>query len=90
MQATPTPTPTKKRPGRPPTRPVGERTPLERWIDGSGLTREEVRARLGWPSSTFYDVLGGRITPSLSHAVQVEDLTGGAVPPRALLLPDDK
>lgn len=85
MQAQTTAT-TKRGPGRPATRAAEDQSPFERWIAASGKTKEEVREALGWSRTTFYGALAGRHTPSLEHAVQVEDLTGGAVPARALLL----
>ncbi len=70
---------TRKGPGRPPTRALEDQSPFERWITASGRTKEEISAEMGWSLRSLYRVLSGTITPSLAHAVQVENFTGGAV-----------
>ncbi len=81
MQATPSAA--KPRRGRPTARPQEDRSLFERWIDTSGMSRDEVAAKLNLGRSTLFALLKGDHYPSLETAVAIEELTGGAVPPRA-------
>ncbi len=83
MQAQPITTEAKPRKGRPPVRDEDDRGAFERWIEASGMTRQEVAAKLGIGKSTLFSHLRGDRLPSLEVAVLIEEFTGGAVPPKS-------
>jgi transcriptional regulator with XRE-family HTH domain len=61
-------------------RPRKRETVLSRWIDEAGKTREEVAQRL-FIARTYLDrICRGERRPGLELAIEIEQLTGGAVP----------
>ncbi len=61
-------------------RPRKRETQLSRWIDASGMTRDEVADKLGIVR-TYLDVLcRGEGRPGLELAFEIERLTRGALP----------
>lgn len=68
--------PAKRSPGRP---RKGENK-LSKWIDASGLTRDEVAGELG-VNRTYLDMLcRGARRPGLRLALEIERITSGALP----------
>jgi transcriptional regulator with XRE-family HTH domain len=66
---------------RSPGRPRKQETNLSRWIDASGMTREEAAEKLGI-NRTHLDILcRGESRPGLALALAIETLTKGAIPP---------
>jgi hypothetical protein len=64
------------RPGRPRKR----ETPLSRWIDQSGKTRDEIAERLVITRIHLDRLCRADRRPSLELAIEIEKLTDGAVP----------
>ena len=67
---------TKSRRGR----PVLKRSKLGVWVDERGWTRQQLADELGIELSTAVRLCSGGRRPSLELALQIEALTGGAVP----------
>jgi DNA-binding XRE family transcriptional regulator len=66
-------------PKRSPGRPRKEETKLSRWIDASGMTRDEAAEKLAI-NRTHLDMLcRGSRRPGLTLAVAIERLTNGAI-----------
>jgi transcriptional regulator with XRE-family HTH domain len=57
-------------------------TPLAKWIDGSGRTREQVAKALGVTKASLDRYCRGERTPMLGAALAIEKVTGGAIPAR--------
>lgn len=65
---------------RSPGRPRKKETKLSRWIDASGMTRDEAAEKLAI-NRTHLDMLcRGSRRPGLTLAVEIEKLTKGAIP----------
>ncbi len=60
-------------------------TPLSKWIDGSGRTREQVAEALGVTKASLDRYCRGERTPTLGAALAIEKVTGGAIPARSWL-----
>lgn len=60
-------------------RPRKRETKLSRWIDASGMTRDEVAARLGVARQHVDRLCRAENRPSLTLAAEIEKLTRGAV-----------
>lgn len=65
---------------RPAGRPRKRETPFSRWIDGSGMSRDEVASELGINRTHLDKVCRGARRPGLALALGIEKLTGGAIP----------
>ena len=63
-------------------RPVEKRGQLGVWIDEHGWTRQQLADELGITLVSAARLCSGARRPSLELAVQIEDLTAGAVPVR--------
>lgn len=63
-----------------PGRPRKRETPLSRWIDQAGKTREEIAERLVITRTYLDRLCRAERRPSLPLAVEIEKLTDGAVP----------
>jgi hypothetical protein len=61
-------------------RPRKRETPLSRWIDEAGKSRDEVAARLVIGRTYLDSLCRAERRPSLELAVEIEKLTNGAVP----------
>jgi transcriptional regulator with XRE-family HTH domain len=60
-------------------RPRKRETKLSRWIDASGMTRDDVAVKLG-VSRTYLDKLcRGQHRPGLAMAFRIEKLTRGEI-----------
>jgi hypothetical protein len=65
---------------RSPGRPRKKETNLSRWIDASGMTRDEAAEKLA-VNRTHLDILcRGDGRPGLALALAIEKLTDGAIP----------
>lgn len=65
---------------RPRGRPRATETKLSRWIDAEKLTRDDVADRLGIGRTYLDKLCRAKSRPSLELALDIEKLTGGAVP----------
>jgi transcriptional regulator with XRE-family HTH domain len=63
-------------------RPVEKRSKLGVWVDERGWTRRQLAEKLGIELSSAARLCSGARRPSLETAIQIEDLTDGAVPVR--------
>lgn len=63
--------------GRKPTKAKG---PFAAWIKSTGKTLADVAKLLGWSHQSVTNVRAGRINPSLKRAVELEQISNGAVP----------
>ena len=66
-------------------RPVEKRSKLGEWVDANGWTRHQVAEALGIAFGTATRLCSGARRPSLEMAIQIEDLTNGAVSVRSWL-----
>lgn len=66
-------------------RPVERRSKLGEWVDAHGWTRQQVAEALGIAFGTATRFCSGARRPSLEMAIQIEDLTDGAVSVRSWL-----
>ena len=66
-------------------RPVEKRNKLGEWVDAHGWTRQQLAEALGIAFGTATRLCSGARRPSLEMAVQIEDLTEGAVSVRSWL-----
>lgn len=64
---------------RSPGRPRKRETKFSRWIDASGMTRDDVAAALGINRTHLDKVCRGARRPGLRLALGIEKLTGGAI-----------
>jgi DNA-binding XRE family transcriptional regulator len=62
--------------------PVEKRNKLAVWIEEHGWTRQQLANELGILRSSVDRLCTGMRRPSLETAIQIEDLTKGAVPAR--------
>jgi transcriptional regulator with XRE-family HTH domain len=60
-------------------RPVEKRSKLGVWVDEHGWTRQQLADELGIAFGTATRLCSGARRPSLETAIQIEDLTDGAV-----------
>jgi len=60
-------------------RPRKRETSLSRWIDASGMTRDELAAELGIARTHLDKLCRAATRPSLLLAAEIEKLTRGAV-----------
>ncbi|GMV16639.1 MAG: hypothetical protein AMXMBFR56_48630 [Polyangiaceae bacterium] len=65
---------------RAPGRPRKRETKFSRWIDSSGMTRDEVAAALDINRTHLDKVCRGARRPGLALALGIEKLTQGAIP----------
>ena len=63
-------------------RPVLKRSKLGVWVDEHGWSRQQLADELGIAFGTATRLCSGARRPSLETAIQIEDLTKGAVPVR--------
>ena len=63
-------------------RPVVKRSKLGVWVDEHGWTRQQLADELGITLSGAARLCSGERRPSLETAIQIEDLTEGAIPVR--------
>lgn len=61
-------------------RPRKTESKLSQWIDGQGVTRDVVAAGLAIRRTYLDKLCRGESRPSLELAVEIEELTRGAVP----------
>ncbi len=61
-------------------RPRKRETKFSRWIDASGMNRDEVAAALGINRTHLDKVCRGARRPGLGLALGIEKLTRGAIP----------
>jgi transcriptional regulator with XRE-family HTH domain len=61
-------------------RPRKKESPLSRWVDASGLTRDEVAIRFDITRPHLDRLCRGDRRPSLALALKIERITDGAVP----------
>jgi DNA-binding XRE family transcriptional regulator len=61
-------------------RPRKRETQLSKWIDSSGMTREEVAEKLGIARQHLDRLCRAENRPSLTLAADIEKMTRGAVP----------
>jgi DNA-binding XRE family transcriptional regulator len=66
-------------------RPVERRNKLGEWVDAHGWTRHQLAEALGIAFGTATRLCSGARRPSLEMAIQIEDLTDGAVSVRSWL-----
>ena len=66
-------------------RPVEKRSKLGDWVDAHGWTRQQLAEALGIAFGTATRLCSGARRPSLETAIQIEDLTDGAVSVRSWL-----
>jgi transcriptional regulator with XRE-family HTH domain len=58
-------------------------TPLSKWIDASGRTREQVAKSLGITKASLDRYCRGERTPTLGAALAIEKVTRGAITARS-------
>ena len=66
-------------------RPVEKRSRLGEWVDAHGWTRQQLADALGIALGSATRLCSGARRPSLEMAIQIEDLTDGAVSVRSWL-----
>ena len=66
-------------------RPVEKRNKLGEWVDANGWTRQQLAESLGIALGSATRLCSGARRPSLEMAIQIEDLTEGAVSVRSWL-----
>jgi transcriptional regulator with XRE-family HTH domain len=60
-------------------RPRKRETKLSRWIDASGMSRDDVAHELGVGRTYLDKLCRGQHLPGLEVAFRIEQLTGGAI-----------
>lgn len=65
---------------RPRGRPRKQETKLSRWIDASGMSRDEVALKLGVARTYLDKLCRGQHRAGLDVALRLEKLTRGAIP----------
>ena len=61
-------------------RPRKRETRFSRWIDASGMTRDDVAEELGIARTHVDKLCRAATRPSLTLAANIEKLTGGSIP----------
>jgi DNA-binding XRE family transcriptional regulator len=64
-------------------RPRVSENALSKWIDGSGMTREQVAKSLGIPKPSLDRICRDERRPNLDLAFQIERVTGGNIPAKS-------